>query len=41
VYDELYGLYKQLHDAFGTTAWNGNLFAVMKRLVEIRTQARK
>jgi L-ribulokinase len=41
VYKELYALYKQLHDAFGTTEWNGNLYGVMKRLIEIRSRARK
>jgi L-ribulokinase len=41
VYKELYPLYKELHDAFGTKEWNGNLFGVMKRLIEIRGRARK
>ena len=41
VYKELYALYKELHDAFGTTGWNGNLHGVMKKLIEIRGQARK
>jgi L-ribulokinase len=41
VYRELYALYKQCHDAFGTKEWNGNLYGVMKQLVEIRSQARK
>jgi L-ribulokinase len=41
VYKELYALYKQLHDAFGTKEWNGNLHGVMKRLIEIRSRARK
>ena len=40
-YKELYALYKQLHDAFGTKQWNGNLFGVMKKLIEIRDKARK
>lgn len=40
VYRELYALYKTLHDAFGTQAWNGNLFDVMKRLIDIRQQVR-
>jgi len=40
VYKELYALYKQLHDAFGTKQWNGNLFGVMKKLVEIRSRVR-
>jgi len=41
VYKELYALYKQLHDAFGTKEWNGNLHGVMKQLIEIRNRARK
>ena len=41
VYRELYALYKQLHDAFGTRQWNGNLHGVMKQLIEIRNQARQ
>ena len=40
VYKELYALYHKLHDAFGTTEWNGNLQDVMKRLLEIRAKAR-
>ncbi len=40
-YRKLYTLYRKLHDAFGTTAWKGNLHDVMKQLIEIRTQARK
>jgi len=41
VYQELYPLYKDLHDALGTRAWSGNLHHVMKRLLEIRAKARK
>jgi L-ribulokinase len=41
VYKELYALYKQLHDAFGTKEWNGNLHGVMKQLIEIRGRVRK
>jgi L-ribulokinase len=40
VYKELYTLYKQLHDAFGTTEWNGNLHEIMKKLIEIRNTTR-
>ena len=40
-YKRLYALYKQCHDAFGMKEWNGNLYGVMKQLVEIRSQARK
>ena len=41
VYKELYALYKQLHDAFGTKQWNGNLYGVMKKLIAIRDSVRK
>jgi L-ribulokinase len=40
VYRELYALYRKLHDAFGTREWQGNLFDVMKQLIEIRQRAR-
>jgi L-ribulokinase len=39
-YAELYAIYKTLHDAFGTTGWQGNLHPVMKRLIDIRARAR-
>ncbi len=41
VYAELYALYKRLHDAFGTEAWKGSLYEVMKELLAIRNRARK
>jgi len=41
VYKELYTVYRQLHDAFGTKNWNGNLHSVMKKLIEIRDRVRK
>ena len=41
IYQQLYALYKELHDAFGTKEWNGNLYGVMKKLIEIRSQVRK
>jgi len=41
IYRELYVLYRKLHDALGTKEWNGNLFDVMKQLIEIRCRARK
>ncbi|HZV34420.1 MAG TPA: ribulokinase [Verrucomicrobiae bacterium] len=40
IYRELYRLYRQLHDAFGTREWRGNLHGVMKQLLEIRNRAR-
>ena len=41
VYKELYVLYRRLHDAFGTREWQGNLYDVMKQLLEIRNRIRK
>ncbi|HOX58909.1 MAG TPA: ribulokinase [Candidatus Paceibacterota bacterium] len=41
VYKELYSLYRKVHDAFGTKQATGNLYRVMKQLIEIRTRARK
>ena len=41
VYKKLYACYKELHDAFGTKEWKGNLYGVMKELIEIRSQVRK
>lgn len=41
IYKRLYSLYKQLHDAFGTKEWNGNMFNVMKELLDIRDEVRK
>ena len=41
VYQELYCLYRKLHDAFGTEPATGNLYDVMKQLIEIRNRARR
>ncbi|HOD81740.1 MAG: Ribulokinase [Planctomycetes bacterium ADurb.Bin126] len=41
VYRELYALYRQLHDCFGTNTWKGDCSNVMKRLIEIRQAVRK
>ncbi len=41
VYQQLFALYGQLHDAFGTPQGGGNLFNVMKTLLDIRETARK
>lgn len=40
VYEELYSLYRKLHDAFGTKEWNGNLYDVMKQLLDLRNRVR-
>jgi L-ribulokinase len=36
VYEELFSIYRKLHDAFGTKAWTGSLFSVMKDLLAVR-----
>jgi L-ribulokinase len=41
VYRRLFRLYGRLHDAFGSSAWHGNLHDVMKELIDIRNDARK
>ena len=40
VYQRTLPVYRDLHDAFGTREWNGNLFHVMKKLLDIRDKAR-
>ncbi|MBI9101680.1 MAG: ribulokinase [Spirochaetales bacterium] len=40
VYDELFGLYKELHDAFGTESSGSDLYGVMKLLLEIKERTR-
>jgi len=39
-YNRLYALYKRLHDAFGTKAYDGSLYDVMKELLDIRDAIR-
>lgn len=41
VYEELYEIYRQLHDGFGKTGWSGTMENVMKDLIRIREQQRK
>jgi len=41
VYRQLYSLYKELHDSFGTRAWSGNLFTVMKDLLAVKDRQRR
>ena len=41
VYKKLYQIYKQLHDGFGTKGWHGNMFNLMKDLLDIRDKIRK
>ena len=40
VCSELFALYRQLHDGFGTAAWGGNMANVMKALIAIRERQR-
>ncbi|MGB3120460.1 MAG: ribulokinase [Verrucomicrobiales bacterium] len=40
VYGELYGLYRTLHDAFGTADWSGKLAHIMKSLLDLRHRQR-
>ena len=40
VYTEMYELYRELHDAFGTSGWSGKLDHVMKSLIVIRERQR-
>lgn len=41
IYKELFSLYTQLHDSFGTIQWHGNLSNVMKALIGMRDRQRK
>ncbi len=41
IYRRLYALYRQLHDAFGTRTWSGNMYNVMKELLDIRDEVRR
>lgn len=41
VYQQLYALYRKLHDAFGTQQFSGSLYGIMKELIEIRNRARQ
>ena len=36
VYQQIYSLYSQAHDAFGTPNWSGHMSNIMKDLLEIR-----
>jgi L-ribulokinase len=40
-YAELYAMYKDMHDAFGTPRFRGKLNGAMKKLIGIRDRARK
>jgi len=39
VYDRLYALYRQMHDAFGVSGTSAPLFGVMKSLLDLRDAA--
>ncbi len=38
-YQQVYSLYLDIHDAFGTRKWSGKLAHVMKRLLDLRSAA--
>lgn len=38
VYAELYELYRDVHDAFGTSSWSGSLAHIMKKLLDLRAR---
>ena len=40
VYRDMFKLYRQLHDAFGTPSWSGSLSFVMKDLIALRETQR-
>jgi L-ribulokinase len=40
IYESLFGLYKRLHDVFGTKDYAENQFTVMKELIRIRDEVR-
>jgi L-ribulokinase len=40
-YDRLYALYRRLHDAFGVEGTQGDMYGVMKELLDIRDAARR
>ena len=40
IYEELYRLYRTLHDSFGTAEWSGKIDHVMKDLIAIRQRQR-
>lgn len=41
VYKNMFELYRQLHDAFGTSFWSGSLSNVMKDLIALRETQRQ
>ncbi|HMA25620.1 MAG TPA: FGGY-family carbohydrate kinase, partial [Gemmatimonadaceae bacterium] len=41
VYDRLYALYRRLHDAFGVEGTRGDMYHVMKELLDIRDETRR
>ncbi len=40
-YRELFALYRQLHDGFGTASWRGSMGSVMKQLIAVREAQRR
>ena len=40
-YEKLFGMYKQLHDIFGTKDYSANLYHIMKDLLDLRDAVRE
>jgi L-ribulokinase len=40
-YKKLYSLYRQMHDAYGMQQWSGQMFNIMKGLLDIRDEVRR
>jgi len=41
IYRKLYSLYRRMHDAFGTQEWSGQMFNIMKELLDVRDEVRR
>ncbi len=41
VYQQIYKIYLQLHDGFGSAKWKGGMFNIMKELLDIRDKVRQ
>jgi len=41
VYQQIYKLYKQLHDAFGLDSFSGKMANVMKQLLDIKDKVNR
>jgi L-ribulokinase len=41
IYKRLYALYSQMHDAYGKERWSGQMFNLMKELLDLRDEVRR